>query len=70
MRRGVKNSDMGRRIVTCDLLPTIVKITFLNCDAVTQTIRVCCQSISEMLNESRKRTRTFSGLFVRISTLT
>ena len=39
MRRGVKNSDMGRRIVTCDLLPTIVKITFLNCDAVTQTIQ-------------------------------
>ena len=33
-------------------------------------IRVCCQSISETLNESRKRTRTFSGLFVRISTLT
>ena len=33
-------------------------------------LRVCCQSISEMLNESRKRTRTFSGLFVRISTLT
>ena len=32
--------------------------------------RVCCQSISETLNESRKRTRTFSGLFVRISTLT
>ena len=33
-------------------------------------LRVCCQSISETLNESRKRTRTFSGLFVRISTLT
>ena len=32
--------------------------------------RVCCQSISETLNESRKRTRTFSGLFVRICTLT
>ena len=32
--------------------------------------RVCCQSISETLNESRKRTRTFSGLFVRISTFT
>ena len=32
--------------------------------------RVCCQSISETLNESRKRTRTFSGLFVRIYTLT
>ena len=36
----------------------------------SQMIRVCCQSISETLNESRKRTRTFSGLFVRISTLT
>ena len=34
------------------------------------TKRVCCQSISETLNESRKRTRTFSGLFVRICTLT
>ena len=32
--------------------------------------RVYCQSISETLNESRKRTRTFSGLFVRISTFT
>ena len=32
--------------------------------------RVYCQSSSETLQESRKRTRTFSGLFVRISTFT
>ena len=32
--------------------------------------RVYCQSSSETLHKSRKRTRTFSGLFVRISTLT
>ena len=40
-----------------------------HCKSVAK-IRVCCQSISETLNESRKRTRTFSDLFVRISTLT
>ena len=33
-------------------------------------IRVYCQSSSETLHKSRKRTRTFSGLFVRISTFT